>query len=424
MISLYSLYFITALGLGWIISKNGLFQGGTYGILIYATFLGTMFTFAGMTAAVLFASVFVAMEVIRLIRGRGTLTSPSFLDTLIISFVLWTLLSTAFHSAPLNLIRQPIIMALILAAAKIRTTDYDQVTKAIFDALLTGGVVVALTILIQFFISPSLFGRVELIRSEEYLLANSYFRPGGFHGNPNSAALYLLFAFGGVLVDLASHQRRITQIVGRIAILSLIIYALYLLQSRSAMLGAILMFGFWVYTNARIQLRFFFIVISGLFSLLILLSRSFFDLVWTFLFPSRGGLEDGLGREERWDIALHIAQTSPLFGDSTHLFAGKLINYHNDFLGVASYYGIPALFLFCLVLGICIYAAYNRNKLVSEDTRLAKWVLLVMPGLVLHALFHQVLLGGICFWFILGAVYNQHLRHSRRKTKPSQLPTG
>jgi hypothetical protein len=426
LLGLTTFYALAALGLFWIVVRNGAFRAGIYGVLIFTTFWGTMVTFAGMTAAVLFASAFVAVEFIRLARGRGTLTSPSLLDLLACCFVIWTLLATTIHSVPIaSFVRQPLIILLILAAAKAKTSNDEEVTNAILDGLLVGGIFVTVSIWVQFFVSPSLFGTVELIRSEDFLQANFDFRPSSFHGNPNSAALYLLLALGGVLTTLSSRRLSLASWIP-IGIALALLHALFLLQSRSAMIGAILMILFWVFSNSTILGRVVLSLNLGLVALLALLNPGRIEQKWELLFPTRGGFEDGIGREDRWEIAGTIIQSSPLIGEPGLLFMGKWINYHNDFLGVAAYFGLPALLFFALLIGVCAYAAFHRSKLSHADTRLARLVLLLLLGVLFHAQFHQVLLGGICFWFVLGTVYNQHLRHVRalstRPSHPSRAP--
>ena len=115
------------------------------------------------------------------------------------------------------------------------------------------------------------------------------------------------------------------------------------------------------------------------------------------------------GREERWEIAQDVILGEPLFGDAARTYLGRPLNYHNDLLQLAGYFGIPAALLFAAAIGRMLWFAWSVAG--REDAAGPGWaMLLVVSAESIHGLFHVQMVSGIAFWMFVGLhIHNRGL---------------
>lgn len=202
----------------------------------------------------------------------------------------------------------------------------------------------------------------------------------GHFPNPNMLAIGLVVAFPMVWVTLSRHRSILAKLVGALC-MALLLFALYLTNSRGGMLGL----GFIILLFATIRVG----LVRGA-----ALGAVFFLLIF-FLGPSRMSNvspteASAFGRILAWRVGLNMLTGSPVFGIGADAWAetrGSLVA-HNSFVHCAAELGlfgvIPYVLLFLVASKNLWYVFRNADP--REDGTLALYaesVFLSLAGFIL-----------------------------------------
>lgn len=401
-LAVYAVVAAPALWLLWRLLARRQRMPVLYAMLLYTTFLGSLVRLpSGVSLPITLAAGIVFLELLLLgSRARRIRIGINRLDVLVLALAVWAVLATTLNNAGPSMARESIILALVVFATKFRPDLRPKDFRLFTIALLMGGVVVALVCITQSVRgSPSLFGMLDL--AEKYRLERVT-RPTGLQGNPNAASLYLLFGVCAGLMLITSHMtKRSLAAIG--TALVLIGVALYYCESRSAIIGAIFVAGTRLGWMVGFRRAAPFLIAAGAASLVLLVPEQV-SSVGQQMFESRGGFDE-TGRSERWQLAWEVISNNPILGDPNATFHHRAVNYHNDILQLAGSFGIPAALFFVAILSILGRFFWRASGLETGDGH-ARLLLLVLLGGFIHGMFHVQLLGGICFWMLMGLGFN------------------
>lgn len=412
----YLLCLTPAVGLAWrfVWRKR---MAALYALLIFSTFAGALARPFGLPIPILLGIGVVLLEL--LIRATASRPQPwekpTLFDGLALGLAAWGLLVTAVRSGSLEEVRQLLVIALILLAAKLRPRLGDEGWRELALACVLGGALVAVACVLQMRTGdPTLFGLLEL--APKYLREEAN-RPTGLQGNPNAASMYLNFGLCGCLGLLGSKPRRLWRTGALISVALLIGWALLLCQSRSALGGGgmvVAMWCVWVLSR-RPRLA---LVATGVFAGLLVVAQKSALRFGELILQEREGLDE-LGREERWSLGVDIILDNPLMGDPYAKFDYELANYHNDFLQMGAEFGLPAVALFLGLLASLFFCLWGAVE--ESPGGLAAMAAFLMLATVVHGMFHVQLRGGIAFWFLIGLAANY--RNYRRRIAATSSAT-
>lgn len=379
-----------------------------YAMLLYSTFLGHAATIGGTSVAIPLAAIVIFVEAINFVGARTRIASLKAIDVLAICLLLWWLISSAYHgSTQLSALRQPMVICIVLLASKFRPQFKREDFTVIMQGLVFGGAVVAIACILQDTVSRSLFGVVEIASKYERM---TELRPTGLQGNPNAASLYLIFGFCAVLVRGFESWKKgeVFVFFAHTLVFLAIVWALYLGQSRSALLGLSVVFVLFLGRALDWQYSTTVVVAVGVGVVLLVFPDALFDLLNTIF--SRREDPTELGREDLWNQAIEIMARSPIFGEPDTVFHYERGNFHNDFFAQAVKAGIPAGLIFMTMVLIPLLVTIRLRAFLRFPS-FADMVFLLVLASIVHAMFHQVLQGGICFWMVVGlAVNSEYIR--------------
>lgn len=375
-----------------------------YALVLYSTFLGHPVVVAGLSLSVYLTALIVVVEALRFVGGRSRIASIRTIDVLAVLLLCWWLLSLTYHEATdISALRPPIVVCLILLATKFRPHFDASDFRILSFALMCGGLLVATACIIQAQYSPSLYGVLRDVAALDSTPVPDV-RPTGLQGNPNAASLYLIFGYCATLSHITSQRssRRVLRLILAIGLLSLIVWALYLCQSRSAILGLVLAStlasrSFRIPTWLLVFVSF---LVGGVMSLKPQLLLDVISAVF-----SRRDAPTDLGREQLWAGVLESVLRSPLLGEPSVVYTRDRPNVHNDFFSQAMNAGLPAGFLFTglLFVPLVSFLRLSRAHPQSPHAGLVLWICIAAT---VHGMFHQVLQSGICFWMLIGLATN------------------
>jgi len=377
-----------------------------YGVLLYSTFLGTLARLpGGLTLPIAVAGLIVALELLSNGWPRANKAEP--IDIWIVALAVWALLVSGFRAgisgSAVEALREPLILVVVVFASKLRPQFSEQGLRSLLRPLAAGGAVVAFVCITQTITAdPTLFGLVQVESSMLELVG----RPRGLQGNPNNAAFYLLLGYCGTLAlarGTASMLHRMLWIAGAAVMFG----AIVMTQSRSALSAATVAAALQIGVVFRLgRWTPFLVVAAAVFAFFVF--PEVIVAVGENLLTERELLVTG--REEQWSLAFQTIGEHPLVGSTEVSHFGQSINYHNDLLQLAGYFGLPAAALFALILGRLVWFAWTLSAR-QRDPGVGWAMLLIVSAESMHGLFHVQLLSGISFWMFVGlCIHNQQLR--------------
>jgi O-antigen ligase len=368
--------------------------GWAYAAVVYLGFFGVFSDrLFGVAISSVTTSLLVAYEFVRVVI-RGTRSRFDGLDLAIGGLVLAVGVATIVNSDSVEgLIRTVIVMALVLMTG-FRRLD-STLGRKIFLALAAGGLLVALSVVIQLW-DPLLFGLADPV----FGYANS--RYSGVTSNPNAAAFFLLMGLSA-MVALITTSRPSVRALWALGV-AIAGWALVLTQSRSGLAAGLVLVAIWAWHSLRGGVRRFAssaVAIGVGVAAIVIFSGT------TNTADSSNGTRDysfGAGREAIWDAGLTAVSEHPWFGVPVH-DASAMPNYHSDFLQLAAQFGLPAATVFAVVFMVLLHRCViappfepaNGGRLLSLE--------LLVAALIVSIGGHNVLQSGVAFWVSVAVLY-------------------
>lgn len=176
----------------------------------------------------------------------------------------------------------------------------------------------------------------------------------GIFNDANDLALALVMAIGFILAFIFGRVKMISKIIS-ISLLGILLYALYLTNSRGGYLalGATVFF----YFLRKFRKKIFAAIIGGIAILLIFAHG-----------PSRLSMisaseESAFGRIEAWYEGIQMLKSSPLFGIGYGMFTDEFRRTaHNSFVLVAAEEGLIGLFFWVALIYVCFKGLSTLKK--------------------------------------------------------------
>ena len=246
-------------------------------------------------------------------------------------------------------------------------------------------------------------GSVALI----VLIVTSKFNPGGaaarrlygissgIYGNPNDLALSIALALPVCLAFMLRARGGFRKAAWALAAL-LMAYAVLLTYSRGGLLALLVAVGVsaWEFAvNGRRRLQVLLLGFVGLVVLSIGIPSQYGQRVETIFNPDEDPTGSAQSRERLLRVSIETTTEHPLFGvgpGNFRVVSGQWQDTHNAYTQISSEGGLPALFLFLLILGRT-FANIRRAKRLAKDQP----ELLLLAG-ALHASLAAFLVG--CFF--------------------------
>ncbi len=394
-------------------------DGDLFAALVYSTFLGEVgWIGAGLSLANALGVLVAGVVAVRLALRKRLRLELQAADYLAAATLVWTLVGAAIRGEGMEPLRAAAVVVAILLTAKLTRELSGDELGTLIRAVVLGGTVLAVLSGLQAWVDPELFGLVELPPT---MIDETSSRVTGLQGNPNGAAFYLLVGVCGVVSLAAVLRHRKLELAWLAGVLVVLVTGLVLTRSRAALAASAV------------------VVVLGAARLLRLRPAAAFALALVALLPlaidsaPRAMLEEKLfperpfaetGREARWSIGVSVVESEPLFGDPTVRFMHERIFYHNDVLQMAADAGLLAGALFFATL---VALGWRTLRLAASD-RLRPYgdfAFFVFLGSVMTSAVHGLLLGGICFWLLVGIAADRAVtRAAPRRRVPSDAPAG
>lgn len=382
----------------------------TFAICLYLAFGGTLVAKTlGFSLAQAAGGALGVVLLVNTIAERRRLPGFHLVDVLQFLLVLLLLFRLLFvPEAPTAAAQASSVLLVLIGLKGLPRLDVDAQLRAL-DAIAMGGFVVACACYVQYFMSPTLFGLLELPPSYELGLIK---RVTGLYGNPNAAAFYLCIGFAALLVRMRSLRDpwRLPAYGG----LAVIGVAALMTQSRA---------GFAVLVLAALAQVIRAMRRSGHGALVAILAVTAAagvlivqgQQVAVRLFPDRqGSLVADAEREGRLDQALTIMRERPFAGDPLASYDGARANYHNDVIQLAADHGVFVGMLFAVILAVLVL----RLRRYARDTGepLMEAALYIAVCGVTIAMSHNIIASGFLFWLTVGAALVQAQHGAEQRT--------